>query len=128
MKTDVISIHKFNTLNSFTLSRCLKDKLNKMKMQSVPQIIKREGFRVITWLGQRKSAILYYYLILGIVVLAILEDEVLQFASAAGSRIYRGKLDTYIYLYYPYMSIDAVLYEFQLQICWPCLPRQVYCV
>jgi len=128
MKTDVISTHKFNTLNSFTLSRCLKDKLNKMKMQSVPQIIKREGFRVITWLGQRKSAILYYYLILGIAVLAILEDEVLQFASAAGGRIYRGKLDTYIYLYYPYMSIDAVLYEFQLQNFWPCLPRQVYCV
>ncbi len=86
-----------------------------MKMQSVPKI-KRDGLRVITWLGQRKSAILYYYLILGIAVLAILEDEVLQFASAAGSRIYRGKLYTYIYLYYPYMSIDAVLYEFQLQI------------
>jgi hypothetical protein len=26
------------------------------------------------------------------------------------------------------MSIDAVLYEFQLQIYWPCLPREVYCV
>jgi hypothetical protein len=95
-----LSTHKFNTLNSFTLSRCLKDKLNKMKMQSVPKI-KREGLRVIKWLGQRKPATLYYYLILGIVVLAILEDEVLQFASAAGGRIYRGKLYTYIYLYNP---------------------------
>jgi hypothetical protein len=124
MKTDVVGTHQFNTLNSFTLSRCLKDKLNKMKMQSVTKI-KREGLSVITWLGQRKPTILHYYLILGIVVLAILEDEVLQFASAAGSRIYRGKLYTYIYLYYPNMSIDAVLYEFQLQFYWPCLPRQV---
>jgi hypothetical protein len=98
-----------------------------MKMQSVPEI-KRDGLRVITWLGQRKLPTLYYYLILGFATLAILEDEVLQFASAAGSRIYRGKLYTYIHLYYPSMSIDAVLYEFQLQFYWPCLARQAYCV